>query len=448
MPLKKELARHIHHRTKSLCDEAEVYINTVRHLQIDVLDGKIESLDNVTEGGLSLRVIKDKKMGFAYTADFDEHSIEQTLNTALSNMKDSPHDPYFGFPEPRAQNSKISFNEKEIQAIKLSDKVAFAMEMEKVAFSSDKRIKRSEKISYQDSHSSVVIMNSKGVDLLYEKNVCGASARVIAEHGAEMEMGSWMRFATRFSDLDAAQIGSEAANRAVCLLGAGREKSGKAPVILSPFAGSMLIAAMVPALSADFVQKGKSLFCSALEKRVASKALNIMDSGIMQDGVASVPYDDEGTPTRETIVINDGFLRSYLHSNYTARKAKVSATANAFRGTYMQQPEITPTNLYVKPGQKSGEQLLRGVTRGFLVTNIMGAHTINPVSGDFSIGFSGFLIENGRTGAPVKEMTIAGNLLDLFMHIEDVGNDLLFFPSNGNIGSPSILISNLSVSGN
>jgi PmbA protein len=164
-------------------------------------------------------------------------------------------------------------------------------------------------------------------------------------------------------------------------------------------------------------------------------------------GTASAPYDDEGTPTGETAVIKNGILRTYLHDSYTAKKGKKTSTANAFRSSYMSQPSIQPTNLYVRPGSVTKDEILSGVSKGFLVTSIMGAHTINPITGDFSVGFSGFFIDNGRISKPVRGMTLAGNMLDVLSHIEDVGSDLAFFQHGGSIGSPSILIRSLSVSG-
>jgi PmbA protein len=292
-----------------------------------------------------------------------------------------------------------------------------------------------------------VIANSKGVDVIYKKAVCGAVADVIAKEDELMESGMWLKFSTRFKDLDARYVGEEAAKRAVIMLGAKPEKSGRAPVVLSPFASSTLLSAISPALSAESAQKGKSLFANAIDKRVASMKLNLVDSGILKDGLSSVPYDDEGVPSRETVIIKDGDLRSFIHDSYTAKRGKTSSTANSSRASYMSQPGIQPTNLFIKPGLKTQDEMINAMSKGFLVKNIMGAHTINPISGDFSIGFSGFLIENGKISRPVRSMTIAGNILDVFNHIEEVGSDIMFFPHSGNIGSPSILIANLSVSG-
>jgi PmbA protein len=447
MPLTKDLVKKLLNNAKKKSDEAEVYAATTKQLKIDVMGQKPESVDNITEGGLSLRIIKDKRPGFAYTADLDEHSLELLVEQAVENSKSAQPDEYAAFPSPKKQPAILKLVEPNIEGTKLSDKLEFALHLEGYARSFDNRVKKTEKVSYFDSVSSTFIANSKGVDVHYEKAVCGAFADIIAEENGMMESGSWNKFAVNFNDLDPKYIGEEAAKRAVMMLGAKQEKSGRAPVILSPYAGSILISAIFPALSAEFVQKGKSLFVSAMDKSIASPKLSLIDSGILPGGTASAPYDDEGTPTGETAVIKNGILRTYLHDSYTAKKGKKTSTANAFRSSYMSQPSIQPTNLYVRPGSVTKDEILSGVSKGFLVTSIMGAHTINPITGDFSVGFSGFFIDNGRISKPVRGMTLAGNMLDVLSHIEDVGSDLAFFQHGGSIGSPSILIRSLSVSG-
>jgi PmbA protein len=447
MLITKDLAKSILQKAKAVSDEAEVYLNTREHLNIDVLNRKIESVDNVTDGGIAIRMIKDKRMGFAYTGDFDEYSVETLIAQALDNSKSSAPDENIGFPEPKPQTVTMNLVEPDIAGTSLEQKKKFALEMEAAAHSYDNRVKITEKISYTDSVSTTVIANSKGIDIIYMKAICGAVADVIAKEDGLMESGMWLKFSTRFKDLDPRLIGEEAAKMAAIMLGAKPEKGGRAPIVLSPYVCSTLLSAISPALSAESAQKGKSVFASGIDKRVASIKLNITDSGILKDGLSSVPYDDEGVPTRETIIIKDGSLRSFIHDSYTAKKAKTSSTANSSRSSFMAQPGIQPTNLFIKPGLKTQDEMINAMSKGFLVKNIMGAHTINPISGDFSIGFSGFLIENGKISRPVRSMTIAGNILDLFNHIEEIGSDIMFFPHSGNIGSPSILIANLSVSG-
>lgn len=448
MPLNLSLAKSLVERAKKLgADEAEVYSSSVKQLKIDVLDGKLEALDNIETSGIAVRVIKDKKMGFAYTGDIEDESMEQALTSALENSKSSAADEFNRFAESGKQNVRLELVDPQIQKANVRDKIELTMNVEKSARSFDAKVKKTEKISYEDSIASTIIANSKGVAVSYQKSVCGLYADVIAEANGEMESGSWLQFATKFARLNAEEVGKVAAKKAVVMLGAKPEKSGRASIVFSPYAAATILAVLSQALSAEFVQKGKSLFVNSVGKPVASRKFTLTDSGILPDQPGSSPYDDEGTPAGETLVIQDGFLKGFLYDSYTAGKEKRASTGNSFRGSFMSRPDISPSNLYVKPGLKDKDAMIAHLDKGFLVEEVMGAHTINPISGDFSIGFSGFFIDGGVLSRPVRSMTISANVLDLLTHFEEAGSDLMFFPMSGSVGSPSLLISNLSVSG-
>jgi PmbA protein len=432
---------------KKGADEAEIFASESRTQKIDVLDGKIEASDNLQTGGMAVRVIKDKRSGFAYTAEIEEDAFESAIDHAIENSKTTARDENLCFAEPKTQAVKLSLVDKAIDTTDIRKKADIALQIETSARSFDPRVKITEKISYDDTSIKTIIVNSRGVAVEYEKTVFGAYADVIAVDKNIMESGSWAQYCMNLEDLNAELIGLTAAKKAVEMLGGTAEKSGMASVIFSPNAATTLLAALAPALSAESVQKGKSLFANAVDKPVASRKLTLIDSGILPDQVGSVPYDDEGTLTGELVLINEGFLKGFLYDPYTAKKGGKAPTGNSFRMSFMSTPSISPTNLYIKPQLKAPDELMNGMNKGFLVETIMGAHTINPVSGDFSVGFAGMLIENGKPSRPVKGMTISGNIMDILSHVEDIGSDLHFFPQNGNTGSPSLLIANLSVSG-
>jgi len=447
MLLNKERLKAFLEKAKKVSDQAELYLISKQQLKIDVINQKIESIDELEEAGLSVRLITKSRPGFAYTADLDDAAIDDSIEQAARNAAAGSADEWMDLPGAEEQKAKMELVDPDLASVSLIDKKALALDVERFAMTYDKRIKRAEKTSYQEDLLTTVLINSKGVDVEYKKAICGAFTEVIAEENGLMETGSWLTYSTRYNQLDAASIGGEAGARAVAMLGASQEVSGRAPVVLEPYVGSMILSMMSPALSAEYAQKGKSLFISARGKSVASKKVTLVDSGVLQDGLATIPYDDEGVPTMETIIIKDGTFTDFLFNRRSANKAKRGSTGNAIRSSFKVQPEILPTNLFIKPGHRTRDDLIGGISKGFLVTTIMGAHTINPISGDFSIGFSGHYIENGKIARPVRGMTIAGNLVDLLSRIEDVGSDLMFFPLAGNIGTPSLLISGLSVSG-
>src|SRR5207302_3634967 len=198
---------------------------------------------------------------------------------------------------------------------------------------------------------------------------------------------------------------------------------------------------LASSISAEAVQKGRSLLAGRLEQRIASPGVTIVDDGRRTDGLASRPWDAEGVPTQRTEVIASGVLRSYLHNSYTARRdGRVRSTGNAARSSYRSTPELGPSNLVLLPGEESPDALLRAMGDGLLVSDVHGLHTVNPVTGEFSLGVNGLLVEDGNPTRPVREVTIAGTLLDLLGSVDAVGRDLRFTFGAGFLGAPSVLV--------
>ncbi len=188
---------------------------------------------------------------------------------------------------------------------------------------------------------------------------------------------------------------------------------------------------MAQALTAEAVQKGRSLFADKLDKEVASKEVNIIDDGSLEAGLATAPFDGEGVPSKATDLIKEGLLTNYLYDIYTASKDGVESTGNASRGSYRGIPSVSPSNFYLAPGDKDPKDIIKGVENGFYLHKVSGLVTggANPISGDFSVGATGQWIEGGEIKGAVNEVTIAGNLIDFLKNIEEIGNDLKFNPS-------------------
>lgn len=423
-------------------DQAEVYLSLSKTTKVSVLNGKVESTDEIANSGLGIRVIKDKKQGFAYTSDFDEFVNDFTISKAIENAKNSEADEYLALPGV-SEDQKIRESElydPEISKTPIEKKIELALKIESSAYKTDKRVKKTEKISYSDSEAEIWIVNSNGVNAKYKTNSCGAMGQMIASHDGEMEYGAGLDFVKQFTSLDPVKIGKEAAHKACELLSAKSIKSQKLPVILDPEVGSELLEVLLSPLTAEAVQKSKSLFIAKLGKSVGAKGLTIIDNGRLENAIGSAPFDDEGVPTQETKLIENGILKSYLYNTYTAKKGQTKSTGNASRGSFMSVPGTGATNLYIEPGKNK----IKLPKKALYITRVMGIHTANPISGDFSIGASGIMIENGKKTYAVRGITIAGNLVELLSQIEEVGSDLRFF---GNVGAPSLLISNISISG-
>lgn len=427
-------------------DAADVYLSSSRTLKIDALNQKVEAINEVTERGLAIRVIKNKKIGFAYTSDLDETVVNDVIDQAIANAAASEPDDNNIFPNHLStyQPIKLDLYDNIISNTPIQKKIKLALNIESAARDADKRITKTEKITYTEGEESVAIANSYGLNVNYRRNHCGAMAEMIAEANGEMESGSGVSFVKKFADLNAAAIGREAAQRAAEQLGARSIASQSIPLVFDQLSGADLLEVIANLLSADAVQKGKSLFAGKLEQLIASSIVTIIDDGRLANGLASAPFDDEGSMTGEHILIESGKLNKYLHNAYTAKKSGAASTGNASRGSFKVTPGIAPTNLYFKPGVQGPTSIVQGISSGLYVTRLMGLHTANPISGDFSLGAAGVMIENGEKTYPVRGITIAGNLVELLRSIETVGTDLRFV---ANIGSPTLLINGLSISG-
>ena len=431
---------------KKDADEAEIFLSSSSSLKIDVLDGKVESADEIRDTGCSIRVIKDKRLGFAYTSDFDETVLEETVEQALENAKSAEADEFNSLPINPTTPSPIDLDlfDPKIAKTAVKEKIGLALRIEESAYKTDPRVKKTEKANYSDSEGEIWIVNSHGLESNFKYNYCGGHADVIAEQNGGMEAGFGIDFVKKFDDLKPENIGREAAERAAGMLGAKPVPSQKLPLVLDPFVGTQLLEVLASALSSDAVQKGRSLFADRLGNEVGSEILSVIDNGRLPKGLVSAPFDGEGVPTQETKLVENGILRNLFYNTYTANKGRTRSTGNAVRASFMAIPGIGHTNLYIAAGSQSARDLIRSVNKGLYVQRVMGIHTANPISGDFSIGAMGFLIENGERTIPVRGITIAGNLIDMLKSIEAVGSDLRFIT---NVGSPTLLISGIAIGG-
>ncbi|HHY91741.1 MAG TPA: TldD/PmbA family protein, partial [Firmicutes bacterium] len=211
-----------------------------------------------------------------------------------------------------------------------------------------------------------------------------------------------------------------------------------------PQAATQFLGILAPALTAEAVQKKRSLFAERLGEQVGSEAVTVVDDGTLPGGINTSPVDSEGVPTQKTTLVAAGRLEGFLHNVYTAAKDKTRSTGNGIRSSFKGAPEVGPTNLYLAPGKHQPGELLSGVKKGLYVLDLLGTHTANPISGDFSLGATGVLIENGHFSQPVRGVVIAGNAVTLLKQVQAAACDLRFYLG---FGSPTLLLEPLTVSG-
>lgn len=423
--------------------QVEIYFSKSKNLNIEVSNGQVETIKNAEEHGAGIRVFVEDRLGYAYTSDLSSQALKLTMEKAIANGEKTTADPINNLPMPYEYSQDLALYDPKIASTSIDDKIQIALDIEKAAKNQDPRVKITEGCTYQDSQYEVLLISSNSIAAGYKGAYCGGFAYVVAEEDNDAQTGFGLQFELKIADLDPVKIGQEAANKAVRMLGAKNIQTQKAPVVFDPYVATNLLGVLGPAFSAEAVQKGKSLFAGKIGEKVFSPLINIVDDGTLPGAILSAPFDGEGVKTERTQLIENGVLQGFLHNTYTATKDGVNSTGNGVR-SFRNSPEVGTTNFYIEPGNMTKQELLQDVTRGFYVTEVMGMHTANPISGDFSVGAAGLLIENGQLTDPVRGVAIAGNLMSLFQEIDAVADDLTFFVGRG---APTIRVKEITISG-
>lgn len=424
--------------------EAEVVRGREVNLLVDVANGAVETFASAESIGIGVRVFtSDRRLGFAYTTDIAggvADVVEAAWQNALGSDADE-HNVLHAFSD----DLDVDWVEEDPTTVRAADKVAFARELEQLSLAADTRISQVEHARYSDVMYDIDIVNSVGMKRHFRGAYCTCSVIAVAsEPGADGETGWEFDFARRFAELRPDSVATGCAQDATRLLGGKPLPTAPLPIVLDNYVAMQFLQVIGPSFLAGNVLKGKSMFASNRGEAVAAPCVTILDQNDLPTGLNRSPFDGEGALAQRKCVIDGGILKAFLHNAYTAHKMGEVTTANATRGGFRSTPELGPTNFFLDSGTLSQDDLFRKAGDGFFVTSAMGVHTADPISGDFSLGAAGQVIRDGKLGEPVRGVTIAGNIRNLLMGIAAVGNDLRFF---GAYGSPSILVSELMVSG-
>ncbi|MDP2168170.1 MAG: TldD/PmbA family protein [Thermodesulfovibrionales bacterium] len=428
---------------KNGVSHAEVFQKTSRRLSVEVKGRELEAVESSLSFGYSLRVIRDGRLGFSYSTDPAE--FEKVVEAAAGSAKWTEKDLFLDLPEPSGYGMPEIYDPLVESIVRNPEKKDEAVEkallIEKSAMK-DSRIKRLRKATASFSSSETLIHNSKGIAAGYKATSCTAQVMAVAEDRGDSRMGWDFQGARFLSDISFEKVGSTASMRALRLLGARKTTAVKSPVLIENAVAVEFLGIFALLLSSDAVQKGKSLLKGRLGQKIISERINIIDDGLMPGKLGSIPVDDEGVSAGRKCLVEKGVLQGYMYNTYTARKDNVRSTGNAIRGGFSGIPSVGPTNLYIEPAETVSD-LTGALGTGLFITEAMGMHTANPISGDFSVGVSGLWVEGGEIKFPVKEAVISGNILGFFKGILAAGDDLVFY---GNIGSPGLVVGPVDIS--
>lgn len=409
-------------------------------------EGALENKVIAKSQGLGLRVIDDGRLGFGFTNQWDQSSVEALIQQAVGAARNTAADPLLEVPLPVKDQASGSLELEDPWLLKSVDeeRAAFLESVQSDVLARDKRFTKVLNATYREGKYQTAVVNSRGVSAVHAGTSTSFSVACVAVQDGETQIGYGFQAKRFYQDLKPSWVIDHAARHTLSLLGGKQVPSGRYDLLLDPFVAAEVLELFAGVVQADQVLKGKSFLGHQRGKKVASDCVTLVDDGRLKRGLGSSLYDGEGLPTQRTVVLEKGVLKSFLYDSYNAKKAKERSTGNAGRGSYRTVPGPETTNFYLEPGKRSPDELIRQIRSGILVHGVMGLHTVDTVSGDYSLGLMGERIENGQRTHGVRRVTMAGNMLDFLKNVEAVASDLTF---SGSVGSPTLWIRDVSVGG-
>lgn len=431
-------------------EQIEAFLTHDKDFQVKTYMGEIETISSAEPRGAGVRVVTDTRVGFAYTTDLTDEGLDDVVAQARENAAFSTADGAVALAPPWVTPpADVDGLVDAAQAsVTVEQKVEFALELEKVTRSADARIRTVEEAMYADSDTQIAIATTSGISGTYRRSDAWCYSVAIATQDEENEVGFEFDLARGLAGLDARRIGERSAQKALSVLGATKIPSARLPVIFDPYVAGQFLGVLGQALTGEAVQKGRSLFAGRIGDSIAHASLTLVDDGRVDGAPASAPWDAEGVPTRRTEVIAEGMLRSFLYDLTSARREGRESTGNASRAGFKSAPGPSPSNLAFDATGGSAADVLRTAGRALLVRDFHGVHSgANPVSGDFSVGVTGHLVDNGEIQRAVKEVTIAAPMLEILKGIVAVADDRRWLPFAGSYGGATTLIEEMTVAG-
>jgi len=447
MELREIAVEVVNRAMNSGASAAEAVVREGNEFATVVRMGEVETLKESGARIMGVRVFRNQRAASTYSSDLTPAGLEQLVDSALALSRITSEDPAAGLPDAEllgSHSADLDLYHEDVYSLSGEERIDYARRAERSATSADPRIQNSEGGSFDAADGNKVLANSLGFVGQFRRSYCSVSAVPVArdENGA-MQRDYWFSVAHSLKLLESPEeVGRIAAQRTLRRLGARKVKTARVPVVFDPLVARSLLDNIADAVNGDSIYRGASFLAGKLGTKVAGENVTVIDDGTMPGGFGTSPFDDEGVPTRRTVVIEKGVLKSYLLNTYTAKKLHLQTTGNASRGL-AGTPGIGVGNFFLQPGPVSPEQMIAAIPDGLYVTEFLG-FGVNLVTGDFSRGASGLWIRGGELTYPVEEITVAGNLRGMLNNISEIGSDLEF---RGAVASPTLRIDGLMVAG-
>lgn len=427
--------------------DAEVVIREGDEFSTLVRLGQVDTLKESGSRGVGLHVFVGQRVASTSSSDLSPKGIEHLVSGALALARVTSEDPFAGLPETAAfgqLTQDLDLYYEDVYSLPGDQRIDYARRAEAAALAADARIQNSDGGSFDAATGRKILANSRGFVGDYRRSYASISAVPIA-HSADgqMQRDYWFTSARTLSKLELPEsVGIEAARRTLRRLNGRRVATQRVPIVFAPEMARGLIGNIFEAANGDAIYRHASFFTDQLGEQVAAANITVIDDGTIVGGFGTSPFDGEGLPTRRKAIVENGILKNYLLNTYTARKLNMESTGNASRGL-AGNPGIGGGNVYLEKGEISPAEIIADIRDGFYVTELMG-YGVNMVTGDYSRGASGLWIEGGELAYAVQEITIAGNLKEMFKNIVAIGNDLEF---RGAVTAPTLRIEGMTIAG-
>ena len=425
-------------------DAADVLIAEGSEFSVTVRKGEVETLTEAGSKALGLRVFVGRRTATSHTSDFSWPTLLRLVEETVGMARATGEDPAAGLPDETVPAEEIELGLFDGSALALppDERIERARRAETAALETP-GIVNSQGASWGQGEGRMVLANTNGFLGAHHSSSVSLSVVPQAERDGQMERDYWYTAGRGLADLEPPEeVGRTAAARTLRRLGARQVKTAEVPVVFDPDTAAELLGTLFSAMSGYAVFRSATFLRDELGQQVASPLLTVIDDGRRPRGLGSRPFDGEGLPTRRNVPLERGVLKHFLCDSYSARKIGAKPTGSARRGIGG-GPSVGAGNLCFEPGASSPEEIVGGVERGLYVTDLIG-FGVNVVTGDYSQGAVGHWIENGKLVHPVHEVTIAGNLKQMLLDVDAVGNDLVF---RGSSASPTIRVRRMTLSG-
>ena len=431
----------------------EVYVTRGTETEVAAYEGEVESLTSADSSGVGIRIVvgdgegAGSQVGFAWAGSLEPEVIAATLADARDNARFATPDPDVVLAAPDGVEAvELDLWDDGVQSTPMEKKVALAIELERATRAADPRVRQVSSANYSDSRVEVALASTTGISSSRRRTNASVSVEAIVGEGAETQTGGGFSVGRGPGELVPDEAMDDAVLRATRMLGAQKVRSAHCTVVFDPRVVSTLLAVMASALSGEAVVKGRSFFAGRIGETIGSGGITLVDDPTDPRAYGASSHDGEGLACRRNVLIAEGMLRMFVYDTVSARRAGTVSTGSAVRGGFAGTPGAGCRALVLSPGVKGHDEILAAVGDGLYVQSVSGIHSgVNTVSGDFSVGAEGLMIEGGVLAQPVREVTVASTLQRMLQSVVEIGGDLRWLP--GVAAGQTLAIADMALSG-